>query len=325
MATYNTTIKQFVSSDAEFRAWFGHIRSALIALGWTQAPDTGQFDHTTMTYPGSNNATISGVGQGQIFKLNDTLTNSGGKPAYIRLQPGRGNQNGACRLLVSLSLSAPNGAGVFTGIESGQMTVGFGDVGGVTRTIADTTTYRCYCGGDGSMFALAFYVDMPGSTPYPTIFFIERSRNSDGTPNGDGVVMGFAAAMRQDTGTGGSRYMAMFPNGNFTPGAADFSNNRLHNVLQANWNITPHVGSTTATSLANGKVYGFPFYGPPPVFQYPLLSFMSCFSGDFPSDFSDVSLPLSGSNRTFKALGVGTQQPWMISNGNSALLIYYTT
>jgi len=316
MGTLNTTSKQFIvtaSANADFQAivtlWHNFFGTT---CGFTQAADSGQINPATVAFPGSNN---TDAGQ-EVWYFNDSLHST--YPVAIRVVYGRGSDANNWRVTISVSLSVTNGSLTFLGTESGTVTINFATAG--TRTNADTTAYRVVGSGASGRAVIAWFPDTV-STPRGTIFAIERTKNSDGTDNGDGVVIPYFASMAT-TNPNGLTFDRL---GVYTPawrtGSGGTANNMMNMLLSSTSLVTPRSIADTGSTLASGKVYAFPFFPTRPGWKYPLMSFLNYFTADFPVDFSTVTIPFYGSNHTY--LPLSPSGVLNVGGSNWPLLIRY--
>lgn len=178
-----------ISSDAAFRKWVQGIHDSFIACGWVQTDDTGQLDIPTATVPGTQNTAAGYL----MYRLDDDF--QGVAPVFVKFEPGRG---------AHASNNVP--CAWFT---VGQGTDGSGAVSSVllprtatassTAVTGVTTEYPSYASGDGSSLCLAMW---PMSGTHPIFFFLlERSRNANGEPTGEGFLIACSSANAAQSGT----------------------------------------------------------------------------------------------------------------------------
>jgi len=157
------------STNANFRAWTSAVSNALIAVGLVRTADTGQIDFATTVIPGGGNQ-FSGY---EIFRFNDALQST--RPVVIRIEYAAGNPATLPGLFITVGTST-NGAGVI----NSQLQY--------TRrhlTVGQTLNFQtCYFSGDGS------YVNMIWPLASQQLLVsVERTRNPDGTANGNGILV----------------------------------------------------------------------------------------------------------------------------------------
>lgn len=297
MGTLNTTIKQFIvtaSANTDFRAivqmWHDFFGTT---CGFTQAADSGQINPSTVNFPGSNN---SNAGQ-EVWYFADALQST--KPIAIRIHYGRGADANDWRIQVSVSMSVTNGSLVFLGQESNLLTINAATAG--TRTNSDTTAYRVTGSGSTNRAAISWFHDV-ASSPFGLLFAIERTKNSDGGDNGDGV---WAHLSKYNGSNGTQAFLSIDYNGTYAPVWRESSNGGCVTYLAAasgSYGATIRQAADLST-LHGGKIYAFPLFPFHPGWRYPNMNFLLGSSGDWPVDYSTVTIPFYGSNHSYKPLG----------------------
>jgi len=180
------TSQQFLISDcassANFRLWASAISAAMASMGWTQSSDTGQV--TDPTGWSTTNVPAAGSWVYQIWKPGDALT-----AFYLKIEygTGSGSPNGV-RMRMSLS-TATNGSGTLTGLVS---TVFEPSSATGTTGNGNVLTYDSYFSGDVSRMGMILWRSV-GSNGQPFGFFVERTKNTDGTDSSDGVTIAVLA------------------------------------------------------------------------------------------------------------------------------------
>lgn len=168
-------------TDADFRAWAQVVHNMMENAGLVQTADTGQINLTTVTKPTANN----GVGGYEIWRFDDALQATA--PIFIRLEYGTSyyNASGAQAPQVTHIIgTGTNGAGTITGelVSSSRS-------GSTSSTSNDSTSsYPCYGSGDGSFVAMVMWPGWTESKYAFHGFLVERSRDADGVPTGDGIA-----------------------------------------------------------------------------------------------------------------------------------------
>lgn len=299
MTTFNQAVKTYVQSDAEFRTLYGYIRTALTNFGWVQTSDTGQVNPSTMTYPGSNNLDAGY----ECWRMNDSLQAT--RPFGMKIRPGRGTANGVMRIAVSFSMSNFTGSGTFEGTETtthNQETCQAPS----TRAIGDTTQFNIWASGDTNRFVFAFFPDTLAAG-FGTMLGIERTHNSDGSDNGNGIT-GYSAWFKQninnwyglqkpwaDNGTNAFRTNNSAAGFWTFPGAAGSS-----------FGNTPRQWDDGLSTLYNGNVFAFPIFPAWPGWKYPGLNQLVYAYNDFPIDQTNFDVTILGATHTYKPLGFGS-------------------
>jgi hypothetical protein len=182
----------FVSTNynnAAYRNSFGLLSAQLNALSSVlpRTADTGQASPSSWL-------TSTTINQGyEIFQFNDALTAT--KPIYIRFDWSAVTSSGSFSVAVG---TATNGAGTLSGV-----TYTAANLMGTAATVA--APRYCYASSDGSQLTFVFNVQ-PGSAATPDSLgavIIERTRDADGTPNGNGYMV-WRWLQGADTGTVGA-------------------------------------------------------------------------------------------------------------------------
>lgn len=182
-----------ISSDVAFRKWVQGIHDAFIACGWVQTDDTGQLDIATAEVPTAQNTAAGHL----MYRLDDDF--QGVAPVFVKFEPGRG---------ASTSANVPT-----AWFTVGQATDGSGEVSSVllprmatasgTNVPGVTNEYPSYASGDGSSLCLAMW-PMSGTNPI-FFFLLERSRNANGEPTGEGFLIACSVAtITQSSATSGT-------------------------------------------------------------------------------------------------------------------------
>lgn len=180
----NTTFSTICRSntDAEFRTWGSAISTALQANGLVKTADTGQINWATVTRAAAN----ADAGY-EVYRLDDTLQAT--VPVFVKFYYGAHTSDAAVpRVRFEVGASS-NGAGALGGLGSGTVTTLNANYGGGY----DTTSRNSFVSGDGSGVAMVLWPEgnAPGSPPQwmRCLFTIDRTRNTDGTPNSSGLIV----------------------------------------------------------------------------------------------------------------------------------------
>jgi|SRR5688572_13512389 len=324
MATYSTTLKQFIvtaSADADFRAVIGKWRDAFTAFGWVQTADTGQINPVTVTFPGSNN-TIAGT---EIWRFDDALQST--TPVYMKIGYGRGGGANDWRITFQVSLGSTDGAQTFTAFVTSDATIKNFATNG-TRTVTDTTAYRIDGSGGTGRGVLAWYHNT-ASTPRGSLFLVERVKNSDGTDSAEGVI----AILGQmfDSSGGTIAGLLLDKAQTHTPAWRPYNHGIFGSPLSpiAGASGTPQVGLTVrsnldaGSSLHQGKIYGYPYTPGHPGWRYPQMGLLQYIAADFPVDYSTVAFSFYGADHTYLPLGPTSGFPAPPSMVHYPILVRY--
>lgn len=244
MTYTKTTPAGTQTTDAEFQAWATALHSAVTTAGLVQTSDTGQVDVTTMVKPIAN--TSAGY---RIYRFNDTLQATA--PVFIRLEFGCGSTTAIPRLVVQVG-TATNGAGTL----SGRFTTAANLVGTALATVDQYVA----TGLDKSYLAMFWQVSQ-STAAWGGSLIIDRSRNPDGTPNGDGLYV------LTSTGT-----------------AATFQSSTMISYTGA-VNVAANatcIVANNATGVQALEVSLFPHFCFTPKLQAPVKSVLACFATDIP-------------------------------------------
>lgn len=159
------------STDANYRSWGSAVSAAIAAMGWTQSGDTGQINWTTVTSPasGSFNYEIwTPADGGTAFYLKVEYGSSSGSPKGVRMRMSIG--------------TTTNGSGTLTGLLTAVLepsittAIGRGSVG-----------YECNFSGDTDRLSMMLWRNL-AAAPIQ-LFSVERTKNTDGTNNTEGVTI----------------------------------------------------------------------------------------------------------------------------------------
>lgn len=315
MATLNTTLKQFIATataNADFQAFCTMIHNFFgTTCGFVQTSDTGQINTATVSYPGSNNTDAGS----EFWNFSDSLQST--YPVTLKITYGRAGDANSMRLTFTVGMCLTNGSGIFMGNTAGSVVMQVGATG--TRTVADTTAYRVSGSGAGGRAVLALFYDTV-STPRGNLFCIERTKNSDGTDNGDGLFAyhtNHTIAANSNSAFYALSFDRIF-GGNFIRG--DSWAMVYYGQNMATWGHTARADNDANSTLVNGKVYAFPMFGLHPGWKYPFMNMLNYCLYDFPTDYSTVSLPFYGSNHTYLPLGIGAVNTFPVNSNGTPMI-----
>jgi hypothetical protein len=176
MSNHDAMATMNMSSDAYFRLWGLAVHDMLGDVGLVQTADTGQIDWATATRPATN--TDAGY---SIWRFDDALQAT--TPIFLKFMFGTGDAGGRPRMRVEVA-AATNGSGTLSGLGSGTILATF-----LSITATDAVEYRWQGAGDGSGFWAAFGGVNQPTQNLRTFFVVDRFRDDDGEPNGDGFVV----------------------------------------------------------------------------------------------------------------------------------------
>lgn len=301
MSTFTNTVLFDVTSDAGYRAAGAAIKAGLIGAGAVQTTDTGQIDWTTAVrgsqgYTGSNFPTSWGY---EIYRLSDSLQAT--KPVFIKIEYGAQNQGNNLSWLFGIIVTVgtgTNGAGTLTGVVGTRRVVMSNNPNsnGFTPTPASAPT-RCYYCIDGSSFTFALGIDsVPpttvNGTPYslPIVVAVERTRNLDGTANGDGVV--FAYVCSSGVYSGGWTTFSGYQIINFTNSVVGAADGAIPVAFP---------GSAFNTGVAGQVITTYPIPVGTPTPEGQMLSLLGCYNNDIAIGVI-VTINVFGVNHTYISL-----------------------
>lgn len=160
------------TSDATFRNWITVWHNAFSALGWVQTTDTGQLNLGTITKAVAVN-TVQGY---EIWRMNDSLQSTA--PVFVKLEFGSGPSNTYLALWLTVGFST-DGAGNINSTNKSTRTQHYG-------TTHNATLYGWKFSGGPNRFGGASAPQLLSMMIY---MFIERMHNTDGSDNGNGVMV----------------------------------------------------------------------------------------------------------------------------------------
>jgi hypothetical protein len=163
-------------SAVDQRAMLQEIVNALTACGLIQTGDTGQSNLATYSYGGGNpSAFQTGSGNLLMFRFNDALQATA--PIFLRMRFFSKDNGGNWFASMDAHIgSGSNGGGGLTGVVGTEVNAPY---------IGRRDGY-VMASGDGSS-VYVFWTTFPGAAVVANMLMIERTRNPDGTPNGDGA------------------------------------------------------------------------------------------------------------------------------------------
>lgn len=183
MATaFDATLPCDLSTDARFQTFCSFIHNLLIAGGWVQTTDTGQFTPSTAAHPTTTQQKVGYT----VYHMNDTLQATA--PVFMRIDFGSRDVAAKPQLWFNIG-SGSNGTGTITGPFVAEF---------ITTSNANSTTANTSYGSASTNRLQLMMFNLSGTT---VGFSIERSRDSTGAVTGDGLIV-----MRQDGTAGGSLF-----------------------------------------------------------------------------------------------------------------------
>lgn len=278
MTTSNPTIAFDMTSDATFQTWTQAIHNALTTVGLVQTADTGQINFSTTT---------RGTGGYAIYRFSDTLQSTA--PIYLKIVFGNGGTSSPA-WTVQLG-TGTNGAGTLTGTYTQT-------AGSKSAATASTTAVPCYFSSDGSYLVMACGVGPAGAGTIYQLLVVDRTRNSDGSANTDGL------------------YAFVFPwssvnypqcNALRFSGTAQLNRNWGYGTNAVFPNDNGPSASPTGAAVNNTGVVGtdimiFPHVPYCPEAEYPALAAVGVYQSDVAVGVT-FSATVNGAAHTYLALG----------------------
>jgi len=163
------------STDALFRAWGLAVSTALGQM-LTRVTQTGEINWATVNAPVATN-TFQGF---EVYRLNDALQATA--PLFFKFEYGSGANTTipAIRLTIGKSV---DGSGVIGGVLQSAINVLSGNSSAAVLS-------NCYISnGDGSGFVFSMQPDIPSAIG--GFCCVERSRNQQGQPTADALMLAF--------------------------------------------------------------------------------------------------------------------------------------
>lgn len=279
MATISdlTTIPCTNATAAQFRAWAQFIHDSIV-LGLVNTADTGQIDLTTVAAPAASNASMGY----KIYRFDDTLQATA--PIFVKVEFG-------CAFTVTLPSiwitigTGTDGAGTITGTLFIR----------TQRTVSGTANagpFTCLGSAGPARWCCAMWVT--AGINLPSYYSIERTVNSAGVDNSDGVVLTFCKATNDHLS-----YFIPYS------GVAPAVETGLHALLSG--------ANPTAFGINVGVSLVIPMAGLP---KQPPMNTLICKAGDFVA-LSTLLVPVYGTTRTYQHLGNGYST--LRNNGTNVL------
>lgn len=321
MATLVKSLNFSTNSDAQFRAWGSEISSAINTVGLTKTADTGQIDWTTVARPG----TVEGehIGGYEMWQLNDGLTATA--PVLIKIEYGNlCYRNGSTGYLYRMPIiyvttgTASNGAGTLSATQistrvryvghSAWNAPGLGT--DVTNDMDGLST--CLFMSDGSSLFIGLgiqsarqarmkitvndYWIAPG---FPAMLLVERSRDTNGAPNGNGIV---TATARWQANTWYQAHISVH-SAIFTWQTTSFTGSNA-GALEGHWMVN-WPGQGFSTAISGTDTYVFPAHMATPKAQGQMLSILGTYKSDVTMG-TNIVFTVSAQPRTYRSMaGIG--------------------
>lgn len=171
-------ITKFNQPSNSLPAWGAALSAAIQACGLIKTADTGQINWATVTQPGS----VDIVAGYEIYRFNDALQAT--SPVFMKIEYGSGGQLATTPQYWIRFGTGSDGAGTLTGRVSSRMQFRHWEVlGGAAGTVARD----CYVSGSTGRLSFNMWVNY--DQRYSSFFSVERTKNSDGSDNGEGLLI----------------------------------------------------------------------------------------------------------------------------------------
>lgn len=192
MTLRTVSVSNNCSSDALFRVWVQAVHDHL-AAALTQTTDTGQINLTTVLKP-----TVANTAAGyEIWRFKDTLQAT--SPIFLKIEYGSGGSSTGANPMVWVTLgTGSDGVGNLTatawpgGVITSRRNLLYTSSTSFATDPA-SNTYFDYL-SDGSGFILMLWPLNTSTQTGGGLLYVERTRNADGSANGDGVNLDIAAS-----------------------------------------------------------------------------------------------------------------------------------
>ena len=294
----NTTVESF-------RAWVKAFLDGWEAAGWVRASDTGQINPTTVALPAA-----STPGGYAMYRLDDDAQTT--SPVFWKVEFGSGGTLGYARGQIWLTVGrSTDGAGNITGIPLlTRRTIGVVGNGNYAGVVTGGEATNLASAGPGYVAFLPHALTASTSGSEHNLkaqsFIIERSRDVDGTPMADGLMIAVdrtSSTVERNLTSAGHRphvFAINYADGSYTESIPPVS-------------IPYRINGTVlgpGTSLAAGSIG--------PVFPWVLIApglapWQSCVilcvpAGDYPAGVFETTL--CGNRATFRAVPASVSHMW---------------
>lgn len=278
MAASTFSAAPIASTTAAVLAWGKGLSDALQAVGLVKTADTGQINWATFTLGSTGGGQSLGY---EIYRFSDTLQAT--KPVFFKIVYGTATGGSSFYSIVITTGTATDGAGTLSGNGfATNLTL---------PALNSTNAYPCYVSSDGSYLNIAMFVGAQAvNTGLPRFWSFDRTRNADGTGNGDGLYALNAAGQSSTFQV----YTVVPFSGASVPGLSGGAP-----CIFPQWSVT---GTAYNNGLQGANVSFFPHIVHSPQIQAAALSVLGVFAADVPTGTPQV-VTTHGTTHTFMALG----------------------
>lgn len=176
MAANQLFLVHDITNAASFKSWGQTISNQLASFGWIKSTDTGQLDWNLNPAPPATGAYLW-----EIWHPNDALQ-TGASAYFLKVEYGTSVSWPGPGMRLSMG-TGTNGAGTLTGFVSNLNECQPQNIG----RNRGASVYDCYFSGDSGRLSIYLW---RGHDLYGAMgFVVERTHNTDGTDNSDGVTL----------------------------------------------------------------------------------------------------------------------------------------
>lgn len=161
--------------------------------GWVNTRAVGELNTASVSPPATVSGSIAGY---QVWRFNDELHNSGSAPVFIRIDYGTGSDTfgRSVGFFISAGFTHDGSGTVGTTISGVGNTARLPGVFTVFSTASGTLQTHRLCIVSGADAAMMFAESFAGGAP---MFWIERTKDQNGNPTPEGVVVASYNAQTQ--------------------------------------------------------------------------------------------------------------------------------
>lgn len=304
MAIQTVSTPPDMTNLTTFKAWGLAISNGIVAAGFTRTADSGQINWSTVTPVPTTNVKAGY----EIYAFFDAAQST--SPVVLRIDYGCGGNAGNPQLWITVGCGS-NGSGTIT---AGSFTGALLAVQTVFNTTASswgsTTANNIYIDSDGgSSLMIAGWLNATGSGSVGFaggLLLVERTRDFDGTVNGEGAMVIRHGPNNAATAIG-FQQLVITNAASFSSGTAVSTGTCLSGSLSG---VSPHSG------IVGNTLYFWPFFtGWTPRMHGPSKHVVGVWGADLPVN-NQFTLTLYARSGTFNAIGPNGSV-WGIESGNT--------
>lgn len=190
--TFSSTLHPYQGDDTNCRNNATFIQTVLVTTGgWVYVSQTGDADPTTLTHTASTNTKVGF----RVYRMADTLQST--NPVYMRVDWGSGATSSNFAFWITLG-TGTDGSGNITGSVLAATQI-------VNASQLSSQTSNSYGSADTNRASIAMFIQNSNSG-YPLVFTIERTKDSNGSDTGDGLLLAWNNNSSQ---FGNNRYLIL--------------------------------------------------------------------------------------------------------------------